>query len=311
MQSWAWLCEIPANLIELKGITYSMNTSVLPKSRSLMLRIGNIISTSRRHIAETTPLIDSRGDRHRLHLLGHWRSWRKSTNRLSTDCKRYLQSFRLAKERFLEYLKFVQPMVWPNETSGLCYRPIQCEGVLALQCVLHWLFPNLLGSLTESLSLLDSISPRLCIYLAATFICWFLKDRVCKWLRSWLWLDVALLSQSIIQAKTLETAFYRLDKKEEWESGGFLSDFNKGGSIIVCLEVVLFTWIPTFFYLLTTIVDLWCRLGIRYGLIVTLIGLLYICLIVCNALRFVPYRRREVEKKRDRATITYFPKPDL
>jgi ABC-type transport system involved in Fe-S cluster assembly fused permease/ATPase subunit len=95
------------------------------------------------------------------------------------------------------------------------------------------------------------------------------------------------------------------EDSEEWASGSFLSDLNKAGSAISCLEIVLFIWIPTSTKLLTTIVDLWWKLGRVYGFFVTIIGITYMCLIIRNALCFVPYRRQEVEKNRDRAAIVY------
>jgi ABC-type transport system involved in Fe-S cluster assembly fused permease/ATPase subunit len=104
------------------------------------------------------------------------------------------------------------------------------------------------------------------------FTCLFAKDHLCNYFQSWLWLEVGLRSQELIFVRTLIKIFDLLEEHDRWATGGFLSDFNKGGSLDACLEEVIFTWFPITFDLLTTSADLWMRLGIIYGLSVAMIS---------------------------------------
>lgn len=57
----------------------------------------------RRHFLQSYSLEPSYGaERRQLHSLGHWRSWRETTNRLRTACESHLLDFRPVKERYLE-----------------------------------------------------------------------------------------------------------------------------------------------------------------------------------------------------------------
>jgi hypothetical protein len=185
-----------------------------------------------------------------------------------------LKSLRLASSKCLEDLRFAWPLVWPDKGSGLFYRPVCCGGVFSLlQCFLHWLFPNMLGNLTEMLLSPESPGQWWCLCMTSLFSCLFLKEYLCKCFQSWLWLPVALRSENIVSEGAVTYALHRPEYRERWATGSFLSDLSKGGSPNACLEIVLFIWIPITINLLTTSVDLWWNLGTLYGFCVTMIGL--------------------------------------
>jgi hypothetical protein len=83
------------------------------------------------------------------------------------------------------------------------------------------------------------------------FTCLFAKDHLCKCFQSWLWLEVCLRSQELIFDRTLMKIFDLPEEHDRWATGGFLSHFNKGGSLNACLEEVIFACFHITFDLLT------------------------------------------------------------
>ena len=133
----------------------------------------------------------------------------------------------------------------------------------------------------------------------------FVRDYLCKRVQSLLWLPCSLRSEQVISEKTLQTVLDNPEEELRWDSGGFLSDFNKGGSLNKCLEEILFTWIPLALDLFTTTIYIWIFLGPIYGLVIAAISSWYVYSIACNAQRSVCWSREVVEAKRMKDAVAY------
>jgi ABC-type transport system involved in Fe-S cluster assembly fused permease/ATPase subunit len=102
----------------------------------------------------------------------------------------------------------------------------------------------------------------------------------------------------VISEQSLQTVLNDPEEELRWASGGFLSDFNKGGSLNKCLEELLFAWIPLVLDLFTTTIYIWILLGPIYGLVIDMISSWYVYCIIRNARRSVCWSREVVEAKR-------------
>jgi hypothetical protein len=145
-------------------------------------------------------------------------------------------------------------------------------------CLILSCFGEIKALLGNTVKLLSSVDlqilrePRIWVLVFGLFTYLFAKGHLCKCFQLWLWLEVGLRSQELIFVRTLMKVFDLPEEHDRRAIGGFLSDFNKGGSLDACLEEVIFAWFHITFDLLTTSADLWMRLGIMYGLSAAMIS---------------------------------------
>jgi hypothetical protein len=134
----------------------------------------------------------------------------------------------------LEDISYAWPLVWLDD--GHRYRLVLYAGISLLQLFFYARVPYLFGSVVEGV-----LEPEIWNLLTELLLCVFLRDYICTRLRSWIWQPYALRSQQLTAERTQDKIFDSPGKHSTWSSGGFLSDFNKGGSPNTCLEKVLFT----------------------------------------------------------------------
>lgn len=206
----------------------------------------------------------------------------------------------------LDEIRFSWPLVWPIKNRDLQYRAFLCAILFVVRRLLYALVPYTYGRLSHSLQLenLHSTEWMPSWALLLGFVTYrFMKDDLTKGLQSLLWQDLAIRSEQVISAETLKKTFSLPSLHARWSSGGFLSDFNKGGSLNTCLEEILFSFVPIACDLLTTTTFVGMRLGVGYGTGTSIVSLLYICCIAHNARLSILEGRKVVDSKRDRDAI--------
>lgn len=196
----------------------------------------------------------------------------------------------------LDHISYAWPLVWLDRTHR--YKVALCAVISLLQLLFYARVPYLLGSVVGEVS-----EPGILMLLIEFIVCVYVRDCLCDRFRSCLWQPYALRSQQLIAERIQDIVFRNPENHHTWSSGGFLSDFNKGGSLNSCLEKVLFTWIPISLKLLMTTMYVWELLGPRYGVLIASISLLYICFITRNALRSISWNRRVVRAKRHKDAV--------
>lgn len=196
----------------------------------------------------------------------------------------------------LEDILYAWPLVWLDQDHR--YRLVLCAGITLLQLFFYARVPYLFGSVVEGV-----FEPEIWVLLTELLLCVFLRDYLCTRLRSWIWQPYALRSQQLTAEKIQGKVFECPGKHSIWSSGGFLSDFNKGGSLNTCLEKVLFTWIPIALKLVMTTKYVWMLLGTFYGLAIAIISLWYIYCITRNSLRSISWNRKVVAAKRHKDAV--------
>lgn len=206
----------------------------------------------------------------------------------------------------LDEIRFSWPLVWPAKDRDLQYRAFLCGLLFILRRLLYALVPYTYSRLMDRLSLENLQSQQWLppwALLLGLVMYKFGKDDLTKGLQSLLWQDLAIRSEKVISAETLKKTFSLPGSHARWSSGGFLSDFNKGGSLNTCLEEILFQFVPIGCDLLTTTTFVGLRLGLGYGTGTSMISLLYICCIARNARLSILEGRKVVDSKRDRDAI--------
>jgi ABC-type multidrug transport system fused ATPase/permease subunit len=257
---------------------------------------SNMAPNQHREFYEWTPLIASASITS-LNPQAWWNSW-----------KRYLQGKRHAARLYFEGVRYAWPLVWPSEEDGHRHRLYLCGVMSFLQRILYILVPYLLGRVVNFLPLLDPEmlrTPIIWVQVFGLYVSGFVRDYLCKRVQSWLWLPCSLRSEQVFSGETLQTVLDNPKEELRWASGGFLSDFNKGGSLNKCLEEILFTWIPLLLDLFTTTIYIWIFLGPIYGLVIAVISSWYVYSIACNAQRSVYWSRDVVEAKRMKDAVAY------
>ena len=233
---------------------------------------------------ERSPLLES-AEANSFNSRASWDSW-----------KEYAQDQQYSWNNCFEDIAYAWPLVWLDK--GYQYRLVLCAGISLLQLFFYARVPYLFGSAVEGV-----LDPDIWMLLTELLICVFLRDYLCTRLRSWIWQPYALRSQQLTAESTQDKVFNSPGKHSIWSSGGFLSDFNKGGSLNTCLEKVLFTWIPIALKLVMTTKYVWMLLGTFYGLLIATISIWYIYCITRNALRSISWNRKVVAAKRHKDAV--------
>lgn len=204
--------------------------------------------------------------------------------------------------QYLSQVKLICKFTWPEKEDCLRTRLYLCACLFTLERTLYIALPYLYGTLFQAISLSQQSSGTLYL-LAGVFLCKYLKDHLTKSIRSLLWLEIAQGSRS----KTLSEVLSCVSKKpcSSWAEGKFLSNFNKGASLDVCFQEVLFSILPTIFDCATTTFSICHLIGRTFGLCVGILGLVFIIAAFYNASYIAPQRRVQVQAKRNRDCMAY------
>lgn len=185
---------------------------------------------------------------------------------------------------FLQQLYMSWQFLWPQEQGILDYYIYLCFLFSLAQRVFNALQPQ-------------ALTLRISLY----FLCEFI-NLVCGEIVRQLWREVKRWSGRRISEELVAAALDSPERIEHFQSGAFLSEVNKSGSLIVCLGEILFTWLPFIIDVLWVVYSTWKSLGKILCIVILII------VVICFGYsffmaRFLESRNRAViHNKRERDT---------